>query len=450
MTFLSILAGYRYFFPQKLPTFAPEFKKRAVFKQMASKINTSGKFRAVLAAIFLFGSIFGFSQQTAHHETPAEEHARVEHGDMSDEPEPTPHIPGTHDGTNDQKVDIAKVAFEHILDSHSWHLWGEGHDAVSIPLPVILKTETGFVFFMSSEFHHDNRGTVVVEKNDQRFVNYDENIYYASATANARGEYLDTIKNDKGESEVANEKPFDFSMTKNSTQLFLSALVLILIFTSVARSYKRHGVTTAPKGKQSFLEPLIVFVRDDLARENIGPKSEKFVPYLLTVFFLILINNLFGLVPISANLTGNIAFTMVLAVCTLIVTNINGNKHYWSHIFLPHAPKAIWPILIPIEILGILTKPFALMIRLFANISAGHIIIISLVGLIFMFKSLLISPVAVGFALFIDVLEVLVAVLQAYIFTMLTALFIGSAVGDPSEDGKHDEDDEKLAAAGHH
>jgi F-type H+-transporting ATPase subunit a len=141
---------------------------------------------------------------------------------------------------------------------------------------------------------------------------------------------------------------------------------------------------------------------------------------------------------------------MVLALFTLIVTNVNGNRHYWSHIFLPHAPKAIWPILIPIEILGILTKPFALMIRLFANISAGHIIIISLIGLIFIFKSIYISPVSLAFALFIDLLEVLVGVLQAYIFTMLTALFIGSAVGDINEDGAHTVDDEELAKAGQH
>jgi F-type H+-transporting ATPase subunit a len=329
-------------------------------------------------------------------------------------------------------------------------MWGEGHDAVSLSLPVILKTETGLVTFLSSAFHHDAQGTVVAEKDGQRFVNFEENIYYASDAANEHGQFLTYATNDKGESIVSNRKPLDFSITKNAMQLLLTALILILLFTSVARSYKKHGVTSAPKGKQSFLEPLIVFVRDDLARENIGPRGDKFVPYLLTVFFLILINNVLGLIPISANLTGNIAFTMVLALFTLIVTNVNGNRHYWSHIFLPHAPKAIWPILIPIEILGILTKPFALMIRLFANISAGHIIIISLIGLIFIFKSIYISPVSLAFALFIDLLEVLVGVLQAYIFTMLTALFIGSAVGDINEDGAHTVDDEELAKAGQH
>lgn len=348
-----------------------------------------------------------------------------------------------------QKVNISEVAFEHILDSHSWHLWGEGHDAVSVPLPVILKSNNGIVCFMSSAFHHDVHGTVVVEKNGERFVNFEEKIYYASETPNEHGQFLELTKNAKGDHEVLNPAVLDFSITKNVTQMLISAIVLFLLFTSIARAYKTQGVTSAPKGKQSFFEPLIVFVRDDIAKGNIGSKSDKFVPYLLTVFFLILINNVFGLIPVGANLTGNIAFTLVLAVITLIVTNINGNKNYWSHIFLPHAPKAIWPILIPIEIVGILTKPFALMIRLFANIAAGHIIVISLIGLIFIFESWAISPVSVAFALFIDVLECLVAFLQAYIFTMLTALFIGSAVADHNEDGVHNDEDEKLAGVKH-
>lgn len=298
---------------------------------------------------------------------------------------------------------------------------------------------------MSSEFHHDNQGKVVVEKNGERFVNFEEKIYYASETPNEHGQYLNLTVVDK-EVSVSNEAPLDFSITKNVTQLLLTAILLIWLFTSIAKAYQSHGVTSAPKGKQSFFEPLIVFVRDDIAKGNIGEKSEKFVPYLLTVFFLILVNNFLGLIPISANLTGNIAFTLVLSVFTLIIVNINGNKNYWSHIFLPHAPKAIWPILIPIEIVGILTKPFALMIRLFANITAGHIIVISLVGLIFVFKTIFISPVSVAFALFIDVLECLVAFLQAYIFTMLTALFIGSAVADHNEDGAHTTDDDKVVA----
>jgi len=413
----------------------PNSKSDSFFTQMVNKINTSGIKKLVLAVILIISSFFSFGQ---HENAPL---------DTVDSMGQAPTYPEKVE--SEGKVDIAKVAFEHILDSHSWHFWGEGHDAVSIPLPVILKTDKGLVMFMSSAFHHDHDGEHVAEVNGQRFVNFNEDIFYASETANEHGQYLTFATNDKNEAVIQNAKPLDFSITKNVTQLFISAIVLILLFTSIARAYKKQGITSAPKGKQSFLEILIVFVRDDLAKGNIGAKGEKFAPYLLTVFFLILINNIFGLVPISANLTGNIAFTLVLSVFTLLLTVFNGNKNYWGHIFTPHAPKALWIILIPIEIIGIFTKPFALMIRLFANISAGHIIIISLVGLIFMFKSLLISPVAVGFALFIDVLEVLVAVLQAYIFTLLTALFIGSAVADPNEDGHHDSEDEKLVGAGH-
>lgn len=416
---------------------------------MTSKISTFRKFSGV--CLLTFALLMGFSGKVAasvHEDTlvhahtdtatthAAEAHAAVE----LDE----------HGQPKKKKINIAEVAFEHILDSHSWHLWGEHEHAVSISLPVILKGNNGIVCFSSSAFHHDVHGKVVVEKNGERFVNFEEKIYYASADSNAHGQYLDVTKNAKGQVEVLNPAVLDFSITKNVAQMFLSAIVLFLLFTSIAKAYKKQGITTAPKGKQSFFEPLIVFVRDDIAKGNIGNGSERFVPYLLTVFFLILINNVFGLIPMGANLTGNIAFTLVLAVITLIVTNINGNKNYWAHIFLPHAPKAIWPILIPIEIVGILTKPFALMIRLFANIAAGHIIVISLIGLIFIFESYAISPVSVAFALFIDVLECLVAFLQAYIFTMLTALFIGSAVADHNEDGVHNDEDKKLAGAEHH
>jgi F-type H+-transporting ATPase subunit a len=403
---------------------------------MTSKINTFRKFSGI--CLLVFALFIGFSSNLSASEPQEEHEVIVQEGNG-------PHALDPHAKGAEEKVNISEVAFEHILDSHSWHFWGHGHDAVSVPLPVILKGKNGIVCFMSSEFHHDAEGKVVVEKNGERFVNFEEKIYYANPAADEDGQYVTFTKSGTNVA-VINETPLDFSITKNVTQMFISVIVLFLLFTSIAKSYKTQGVTSAPKGKQSFFEPLIVFIRDDIAKGNIGSKYEKFVPYLLTVFFLILINNVFGLIPIGANLTGNIAFTLVLAVFTLIITNFNGNKHYWAHIFLPHAPKAIWPILIPIEIVGILTKPFALMIRLFANMAAGHIIVISLIGLIFIFKSYAISPVSVAFALFIDVLECLVAFLQAYIFTMLTALFIGSAVADVNEDGAHNEDDEKLVA----
>ncbi len=376
---------------------------------MTGKSNTRSKISGICLLIM---SIFLLSSTSLNANNQPQDEAH--HEEVS-----TATLSVTEDAHNaDKPVDIAAIAFEHILDAHSWHFWGEGHDAVAMPLPIIIYSSTnGLKVFSSAKFEHGHASYENYSLVDEKIVSSDPN-----------------------------ESIYDFSITKNVAQLLLSAIVLLLVFTSMAKAYKTQGVISAPKGKQSFLEPLVVFVRDDLAKNNIGSTSDKYVPYLLTVFFMILINNVFGLIPISANLTGNIAFTLVLSVVTFIVTNINGNKHYWSHIFLPHAPKAIWPILIPIEVFGILTKPFALMIRLFANITAGHIIIISLVGLIFIFKSIYIAPVAVAFSLFIDILEVLVAFLQAYIFTMLTALFIGSAVADPNEDGAHTSDDDKVTA----
>lgn len=386
---------------------------------MTNKINIPRSFRLIFSTLLIFFiSLPVFSIEPTELDHKSDSSAALNHHDVATE-------------KKDEKVDISKVAFEHILDSHSWHLWGEGHDALSFPLPVILKTDAGIITFMSSEFHHDAHGTVVVEKNGLRFVNYEESIYLASETANEHGQYMTFTKNEKNETVISNTQPLDFSITKNVTQLFLTAIVLILLFTSMAKAYKKQGVTSAPKGKQSLLEPLVVFVRDDIAKENIGAKSEKYVPYLLTVFFLILINNILGLIPISANLTGNIAFTMVLAVVTMLVTNFSASGSYWKHIFLPK-PLALWIILMPIELVGVFSKPFALMIRLFANIAGGHIVVISLIGLIFIFESYAIAPVSIALTLFIDILECLVAFLQAYIFTMLTALFIGSAMEDHS------------------
>jgi F-type H+-transporting ATPase subunit a len=369
---------------------------------MTSKINTSALSHFVLAIFF---TIFSTTLLANEPEMPSDTAHKAEMAVAGAE---NHHEAG--ESHEEKPVDIAAVAFEHILDSHSWHLWGEGQDAVAIPLPVIIYSNTkGLQMFMSSRFEHGHASYNGYKLEDEAIV-----------------------------SEDANEGIYDFSITKNVAQLFLTAIILFWLFVSIAKAYKTNGVTSAPKGKQSFFEPLVTFVRDDIAKTNIGHNSDKYVPYLLTVFFLILINNAMGLIPIGANLTGNIAFTFVLSVITLIVTNVNANKQYWHHIFAPPAPKALYPILVPLEVVGIFTKPFALMIRLFANITAGHIIVISLVGLIFVFKTLWISPVAVGFALFIDVLECLVALLQAYIFTLLTALFIGSASAEHHEEGAHE------------
>ncbi|WP_317041635.1 F0F1 ATP synthase subunit A [Mucilaginibacter polytrichastri] len=297
---------------------------------------------------------------------------------------------------------------EHIGDSHYWHVGGE----VSIPLPVIIFTEKGTESFSASKFNSE--GVAVGKYHNYKLV--DDKIRVVDAAGNVDKE--------------ASHHIYDFSITKNVVALWIAGTLLLLIFISVASAYKkREG--KAPKGLQSFIEPIIMFVRDEIARPNIGYRYQKYMPVLLTIFFFIWMNNMLGLIPLfpgGANVTGNILLTFVLATIVLLIVNFSANKYYWKHIFMPDVPLWLYPIMIPVELIGIISKPFALMIRLYANISAGHIIVLSLISLIFIFKSLYIAPVSVAFVLFMDVLELLVAFLQAFIFTMLTALFIGTAV----------------------
>ena len=310
--------------------------------------------------------------------------------------------------------DPNETILEHIADSHYWHLGGEKY----IPLPVILYTDKGFETFSSAVLNHGE-------------ANY-KGKYYTYALVKDRisiiGSHGEVIPS---ESLIhVHGKLIDFSITRNIVALWLSVILLLIIFIGIASSYgKRAG--KAPKGLQSFLEPVIMFVRDDIARPNIGYKHQRFMPFLLTIFFFILINNLIGLIPFfpgGSNLTGNIAVTFVLAIFVLFIVNFNGNKYYWKHILLPDVPWWLYPIMWPVELISIISRPFALMVRLFANIMAGHVIVLSLIALIFIFKSLAIAPVSIAFVLFMDVLELLVAFLQAFIFTMLAALFIGTAV----------------------
>jgi F-type H+-transporting ATPase subunit a len=299
----------------------------------------------------------------------------------------------------------------HISDSHEWHLLGEGDASVTIPLPVILIAEGNLDVFMSSAFNH---GHTDVVKGD-RVYSMDSHGHIHEKN------HLSII---------------DLSITKNVASMFLALIVMLLLFIISANKSKKNA--GAPSGILSFIEPLVLFVRDDIVKPNLGHNYKKFLPYLLTLFFFILVNNLLGLLPGAANVTGNIAVTLVLSFITLIVTNFSANKSYWGHIFKPPGvPLALMPIMIPIELVGVFTKPFALMIRLFANISAGHIIILSLISLIFMAQSGLgtagafgLSPVSVLFVLFMYFIEILVAFLQAYIFTLLTSLFIGLATAE--------------------
>ncbi|WP_339887213.1 F0F1 ATP synthase subunit A [uncultured Flavobacterium sp.] len=330
-----------------------------------------------------------------------------------------------HGEEEGKEFNATELINSHIGDSHDFHIADWNGHPISLALPIILWSNNGLVTFSSSEFHHDNEGHHVVEKNGEKFVKFQEVIYYA--------DIFENLSDDDKSAFNFSARPLNFSITKHVFSMLLSVIVLFLIFFAVARSYTKNKM--APKGLAGFMEPLIVFVRDDIARPNIGEKKyAKFMPYLLTIFFFIWLNNVFGLIPFfpfSSNLTGNIYFTFVLSLITFIITTVNANKDYWGHIFnTPGVPLWLSPIMIPVEIIGMFTKPFALMIRLFANITAGHIIILSLISLIYIFQTVWISPVSGAFVLFMSVLEMLVAALQAYVFTLLSALFIGQAVAE--------------------
>lgn len=329
---------------------------------------------------------------------------------------------GTGEHAQEEKLDPARIIMDHIKDAHEFHFFTIGHFHATIPLPVILYSPTkGLSVFSSSRFGHEGElefdGYKLTEGN---IVSTDGSTVY------------------------------DFSLTKNVVQMLLALTVLIILMTGIAKKYKQgQGVVTAPKGWQNVMEPVITFVRDEVAKPNLGHKWNKYLPYLLTLFFFILINNLFGLIPGSANVTGNTAFTLVLGVISLLVILVSTNSHFWGHIFWPPGvPLPIKFILVPVELAGVLIiKPAALIIRLFANMVAGHIIILSFVSLIFIFGTMSkaagwgFSPISVLFTVFIYFIEILVAFIQAFIFTNLTAVFIGQSFegGHDDVDGHRDE-----------
>ena len=321
------------------------------------------------------------------------------------------------------EFNVTETILEHLKDDHSWHLWGH----TSLPLPVILYSDKGLEVFSSARLVDEHHAPAV----------YNGNYSYKTIEGKIR-----VVNPDGAVNSELSAKVWDFSITKNVASLLLTVTILLLIFLSVASAYKKTGVKSAPKGLQSLMEPIILFVRDEVAKPNIGHRYAKYMPFLLTVFFLILINNFLGLVPFfpgGANVSGNIAFTMTLAVFVFLLVNFSGNKTYWEHIFwMPGMHWSMKLFLAPIELVGIFTKPISLMIRLFANITAGHILVLSLVCLIFIFKTVYASVVAVPFVVFISVIELLVAFLQAYIFTMLAAMYIGMATEEHHHEGDHE------------
>ncbi len=352
--------------------------------------------KSLVVAVFslsmiLFSNVV-FAQHESQNHQPAAAHANENGGE--------------------EKIDAAKVIMEHIMDNHEFHIADVGGHPISIPLPVILYSpQRGFDAFMSSNFQHGHAEYRGYKMEHDHII-----------PVEADGTVDQSVK------------VYDFSLTRNVVQMFIAVLLLIVLMLNIAKKYRKNGSNVAPSGFQNAIEPVITFVRDEVGKPNLGHKYEKYMPYLLTIFFFILINNLIGLIPGSANVTGNIAFTLVLAFISMVVILFSTNGHFWGHIFWPPGvPIFVKVILIPVEFAGVFIKPIALMIRLFANMVAGHIVIICFISLIFIFGAMSkvagigFSPVSLAFTVFIYFIEILVAFIQAFIFTNLTAVFIGQA-----------------------
>ncbi len=330
-----------------------------------------------------------------------------------------------------------EVILGHVKDAHDWHLLDIAGTPVTIPLPVIIYSkERGLSTFSSSQFHHGHAshdGYRLVTEHYLEEKGLDANKYVP-------GKVIAVDANDNPTDEVI----YDWSVTKNLTSMLIGAILLIWIMTSVAKAYTVRGSKQAPKGMQSLLEPVIIFMRDEVAKPNIPGAYERYTPFILTIFFFILINNLLGLLPGGANVTGNLAVTAALALISFLATMFSSNKHFWAHTLNPPVPGWVKPILVPVEIIGIFTKPVSLMIRLFANILAGHIIILSIISLVFIFGSLQpvagfgFAPITIIFNIVMMMLELLVAFIQAFIFANLTAVFIGQAMEGGHDDHHHE------------
>lgn len=317
------------------------------------------------------------------------------------------------------EIDVGEILFGHIGDSYGWHItdWKGKH--VTIPLPCIVHSSTGWHFFMSSkiEHGHEHEGLFIAEE----------------------GRYEDKIVERGADGELV--RPFDISITKNVASLMFAAVLLISLVLATTRWYRRHDASEeAPQGFAGLMEMMIMMVNDDIIRPSVGEKHyRKYSPYLLTAFFFIFVCNLMGLIPFfpgGANVTGNIAVTMMMALFTFIAINVFADKHYWKEILWPDVPmflKFPIPIMQTIELFGVISKPFSLMVRLFANIMAGHMMVLGLVSVIFVTVKLgpvingSMTVIAMLFGLVINCLELLVAFIQAYVFTMLSAVFIGMA-----------------------
>lgn len=331
-----------------------------------------------------------------------------------------------HAEPTDVKSKIEAYKQHHVLDSHDFSLFADEATGkhYGFPLPIIL-WDNGLHIFSSSKFEH---GHAVAESNGNYYkLGHDEKIYKTDAAGTLTGD----------EHHPTNAKPLDFSITKGVLSIMVVALLMFFIFTGLAKSFAKNGGISSGVGR--FFEPIVLYVRDEIAIPNIGQKHYKrYMSFLLTVFFFIWFLNIFGLTPLGINVTGNIAVTAGLAIVTFIITTLTANKNYWGHIFwMPGVPVPMKFILAPIELLGIFIKPFALMIRLYANMIAGHIVIMSLLALIFIYQNIGMGALSFTLTFIISIIEILVAALQAYIFTMLAALYFGSAVEEHHHEEAH-------------
>lgn len=335
---------------------------------------------------------------------------------------------------SEDEFNAGHLIIDHIVDNHEWHIATFGKTHFTIPLPIILIDKGKIVTFSSSKFEHGHS---------------DYKGYKLETSRNENKGKIVKVLPGTMQTDVSAELPIDLSITKTVVGIIVSAILMIIIFFIVANSYKRNA-HHAPKGLQSLLEPLILFIRDDIAKPSIGKRYNTYMPFLLTTFFFIFFSNLIGLIPFfpgGANVTGNIAVTLVLALFTFVIILIKANKNYWLHIFNP--PGIPWwlkfplPLIPIIELAGMFIKPFVLMVRLFANITAGHIIVLGFISLIFIFgqmSSILaygVTPVSVFFTIFISLLELLVAFIQAYVFTILSALYFGMATEENTHAEHH-------------
>jgi F-type H+-transporting ATPase subunit a len=322
------------------------------------------------------------------------------------------------DGVKKEGINLTELVFGHVADSHEWHFFSIGEKSVAVPLPCIVYREgTGIEVFSSHEFGECEEREGAIKKSHSY-----------------NGMHLERGMKEKIVADDGSQV-LDFSITKNTLSMLISVVLILWIGLSVAKKYKQGGPSKAPTGFQNALESAIFFIRDEVAKPNLGHKYHKYMPMLLTVFFFIWINNLLGLLPGGANFTGNIAVTLCLSIISFVVMLVRANKHFWGHLLNPPGvPTGIKFLLVPIEIISLFIKPVALTIRLFANMLAGHIVILCVISMIFIFAGLSkfagigFVPVSIAFAIFMFMLELLVAAIQAFIFTNLTTVFIGQAI----------------------